>query len=75
MLHFCECMIAVGMLNGFLPRIAENEVLGFNMCRMHLPDCELVDCTVHFKPPNLLLLTGMCDRLSELSLDKSGMFS
>ena len=56
MLHFCECMTAVGMLNGFLPRIAENEVLVFNMCRMHLPDCELVDCTVHFKPPNLLLL-------------------
>ena len=56
MLHFCECMIAVGMLNGFLPRIAENEVLVFNMCRMHLPDCELVDCTVHFKPPNPLLL-------------------
>ena len=34
------------MLNGFPPRIAENEVLGFNDVQSVLPDCVRVDCTV-----------------------------
>ena len=28
---FWKCDVYVEMLNGFLPRIAENEVLGFNV--------------------------------------------
>ena len=30
---FWKCEVCVEMLNGFLPRIAENEVLGFNVVR------------------------------------------
>ena len=49
MLHFWKCDVYVEMLNGFLPRIAENEVLGFSDSMLYraLPDCEHIDCTVH----------------------------
>ena len=43
---FGECNVFVEMLNGFPPRIAENEVLGFNDVQCVYPTVSVLDCTV-----------------------------